>query len=163
MRNALLWITTLLVFVVVNVQIVQKELLLKQGITMLLRLAPVDPRSLIQGDYMALRYALPEFLREDSLPRDGHVVVHLDEQQVATLLRVHTPDAPPGPGEHLLRYRWREGSIQLGSKAFFFQERHAGYYANARYGELRVNHSGESVLVGLRDANLHPLGPPPQQ
>ncbi|GAK61372.1 hypothetical protein U27_01272 [Candidatus Vecturithrix granuli] len=163
MRNALLWITALLVLAVVNVQIVQKERLLQQGITMLLRLAPVDPRSLIQGDYMALRYDLPEFLREHSLPRDGHVVVRLDEQQVATILRLHRPEAPPGPGEHLLRYRRREGSVQLGSKAFFFQEGHADYYANARYGELRVNNSGESVLVGLRDNDLHPLGPSQQK
>lgn len=157
MRNAILWITTLLIFALVNAQIVQKELLLKQGIPMLLRLAPVDPRSLIQGDYMALRYDLPEFLREDSLPRDGHLIVHLDEQQVATILRVHTPDAPPGQGEHLLRYRRREGSVYLGSNAFFFQEGRADYYANACYSELRVNNSGESVLVGLRDNDLHPL------
>lgn len=163
MRNALLWITTLLVLAVVNLQIVQKEFLLKQGITMLLRLAPVDPRSLIQGDYMALRYDLSEFLWEDSLPRDGQVVVHLDEQQVATILRVYTPDEPLVEGEHLLRYRWREGSIQLGSKAFFFQEGHADSYAHARYGELRVNDSGESVLVGLRDNDLHLLGPPPRK
>lgn len=163
MRNALLWITALLVFVVVNVQIVQKERLLQQGITMLLRLAPVDPRSLIQGDYMALNYALPDFLREDSLPRNGHVVVSLDEQQAATILRVHTPEEPLIEGEYLLRYRRREGSVQLGSKAFFFQEGHADYYANARYGELRVNNSGESVLVGLRDNDFHPLGPSQQK
>ena len=163
MRNALLWLTTLLVLVVVNVQIVQKERLLQQGVTMLLRLAPVDPRSLIQGDYMALRYALPEFLRKNLLPRDGYVVVRLDEQQVATIVRVYTPDAPPGPGEYLLRYRQRNGRVQLGSHAFFFQEGHADYYTNARYGELRVHRSGKSVLVGLRDNDLHPLGPSQQK
>ncbi len=88
MRNAILWITTLIVFMVVNVQIVQKEFLLKQGITMLLRPAPVDPRSLIQGDYTALRYDLPDFLQEASLPRNGQVVVRLDEHQVTTILCV---------------------------------------------------------------------------
>ncbi len=77
-RNAILWIAA-------NpdcfhgcecVQIVQKEFLLKQGITMLCcAWAPVDPRSLIQGDYMALRYDLPDFLQEASLPRNGQVVV----------------------------------------------------------------------------------------
>ncbi|MFX7329222.1 GDYXXLXY domain-containing protein, partial [Acinetobacter baumannii] len=34
----------------------QKEMLLKEGQLVLLPLAPVDPRSLMQGDYMALRY-----------------------------------------------------------------------------------------------------------
>ena len=75
MRKALLLITTVIVLAGVNVQIAQKERLLQQGVTMLLRLAPVDPRSLIQGDYMDLRYDLPEFLRQPSLPRNGHVVV----------------------------------------------------------------------------------------
>lgn len=159
MRNAILWITTLIVFMVVNVQIVQKEFLLKQGITMLLRLAPVDPRSLIQGDYMALRYDLPDFVQEASLPRNGQVVVRLDEHQVTTILRVHTPGRPLIEGEYLLRYRRRAGSVQLGSKAFFFQEGHADYYANACYGELRVSGSGESILVGLRNNDLQPLGP----
>ena len=34
------------------------ERILSGGQTVLLELAPVDPRSLMQGDYMALNYAL---------------------------------------------------------------------------------------------------------
>jgi hypothetical protein len=33
----------------------------------------------------------------------------------------------------------------------------------ARFGELRVAPDGTSVLVGLRDADLHPLGRDGQQ
>ena len=160
MRDTILWMMTLLVLTTVNVQIVRKEHLQQHGETMLLRLAPRDPRSLIQGDYMQLRYDLPDWLRSDALPRDGKVVVHLDEHQVANILRRHTLDEPLAEGESLLRYRRREGRVQLGAQAFFFQEGHAQYYANARYGELRVDSDGDSVLVGLRDSEFNPLGPP---
>ena len=44
------------------------------------------------------------------------------------------------------------GRIRIGTDAFFFQEGHAARYQGAKFGELRVGASGESVLIGLRDA-----------
>ena len=38
-----------------------------------------------------------------------------------------------------------------------FQEGDADLYAKARYGELKVDKSGASVLVGLRDDDFKPL------
>jgi len=32
-------------------------------------------------------------------------------------------------------------------------------YARARYGEVRVDASGEAVLVGLRDSEFNRMGP----
>ena len=56
------------------------------------------------------------------------------------------------------RYRIREGQVWLGTNAFFFQEGDEPRFANARYGEFRVDaKSGEAVLVGLRDAALKAL------
>ena len=48
----------LLVLGIANFAIWQKEDVLANGRTILLELAPVDPRSLMQGDYMALRFRL---------------------------------------------------------------------------------------------------------
>ena len=48
----------LLVLGVVNAAIVGKETIKREGDTVYLPLAPVDPRSLMQGDYMALRFTL---------------------------------------------------------------------------------------------------------
>ncbi len=44
--------------IMVNISIYQKQHLLAKGDIIILELAPVDPRSLMQGDYMALSYAL---------------------------------------------------------------------------------------------------------
>lgn len=160
-RNTLLWLGLLLVLGVVNYQIFQKERVLHTSQTIFLRLGPRDPRSLIQGDYMALRYRVPDDVRRISvLPNSGHVVFVVDEQQIAEIIRLHTPETPLEKGEYLLQYQKRNGGIWIGTDAFFFQEGHASYYTTARYGELKVSGSGESVLIGLRDEDLQPLGPP---
>lgn len=137
----------------------QNEWVLATGTPVLLELAPVDPRSLMQGDYMNLTYSIAQWQEEmDALARDGHLVIALDENGVAKFVRIHTPETPLAPGELLLRYRVRNGRVRLGAEAFFFQEGHASRYVGARYGELRVAANWNSVLVGLRDRNRRPLG-----
>jgi uncharacterized membrane-anchored protein len=158
-RNALIFGGLVLALAVPNVAIVQKERLLATGTPMLIELAPVDPRSLIQGDYMRLDYAIArELAGRAQWPRDGQLVVRLDDNGVAQVARRHD-GAPLGPREHLLRYRKRGSRVGIGSNAFFFQEGHANRYVGARYGELRVDRDGASVLVGLRDSTRRALAP----
>ena len=65
MKKCLLWGTTLLVLAAVNYLIVEKERILSSGKTVLLHLAPTQHRSLMQGQYMQLRYALADEVPED--------------------------------------------------------------------------------------------------
>lgn len=152
-----------LVLAGVNLQIRAKEAIRRDGTVILLALRPVDPRSLMQGDYMALRFAVAEELgrraREDvgaaASPGEGGFAfasLRVDAAGVATL----APEGTTGPLR--LRYRLRGGRPWLGTNAFFFQEGDAARFAPARYGEFRLDpRTGEAVLVGLRDASLHPL------
>lgn len=155
MKKIVFWSPTLLVIVVVNFLILSKENTLANGRTMLLRLAPVDPRSLIQGDYMALRYAIAEEASKTQLKNSGYIVVSLDKNNVAKFVRVHNGESLQ-TGDYLLFYRNR-GRLRLGAESFMFQEGYADLYANARYGELKVDESGASVLIGLRDDDFNPL------
>ena len=159
MRSSLLWLVTVVVLVAVNVSIARKEWVIEHGTTMLLELRQHSPRSLIQGDYMALRYKLPPSLdwRDKAVPRDGRVVVRLGPNGVAAVQRFHSTDRPLAQHERLLRYRKRGRRIRLGADAFFCQEGRAKRYEAARYGELRVDRSGNCVLVGLRDQNREPI------
>jgi uncharacterized membrane-anchored protein len=152
-----------LVVVALVVLVIRKEQVLAHGTPVLLELAPVDPRSLMQGDYMVLDYAVSrQVVREEEMwnapARDGRLVLRLDEQGVGRFVREEQPGTPLAPGELLLRYKVRKGSVRLGAESFFFQEGHADRYAGAKYGELRVTGDGSSVLVGLRDAERRPLG-----
>ncbi len=143
----------------VNVSIVGKERIRRDGEAVYLELAPVDPRSLMQGDYMALRFAMTRDLERaagDAPPREGETrraPVTLDARRVAHLA---TPNS--GAAALTLRYRIRGGQVWLGTNAYFFEEGTAARFEGARYGEFRVDRaSGEAVLVGLRDAALAPL------
>jgi uncharacterized membrane-anchored protein len=136
--------------------------MLRDGKTLLIELAPVDPRSLIQGDYMRLEYRIArELYGYSEWPRDGQIVVTAGEDNVAVYVRRHDAGTPLAAGEHLLHYRRRGGRIKIGTDAFFFQEGHAARYSVAKYGELRVDASGESLLIGLRDEQRRPLGGDP--
>lgn len=159
-RTGGLWLGLAVVLLVPSWMILQKERLLDEGRTILLRLAPVDPRSLIQGDYMALRYAFPDStIVPDSLPRRGRFVIDVGPDSVAHIDRLYQGGMPLGPEEHLLGFHRQGRQVYLGAEAFFFQEGHAEYYQDAEYGELKVSDDGESILVGLRDAERRRLGP----
>ena len=128
---------------------------------MLLQLAPRDPRSMLQGDFMALRYVLANDVRRQQSGEesaDGRIVVTLDANDIATFVRFDD-GSDVLDGELLLRYRKRGEGVKIASDAFFFQEGQGPLYDRARYGELRVDATGDAVLVKLRDGDLQELGP----
>ncbi len=159
MRKYIAVLAGLIVLAVVNFSIVQREQLLSDGRIVLLELAPVDPRSLMQGDYMALRFKVANqaFPPADRVRRqDGHIVVKLDQQGVGHFKRF-ADGSPVATDEALLRYRIRNDQPKFATNAFFFQEGHAKAYEAARYGEFRVAKNGDMILTAMRAADLKPL------
>lgn len=148
--RALMLVASVVVLVAVNGSIFAKERIRKNGERIYLELAPVDSRSLMQGDYMALRF---DIARQLSPAESGSAAIKLDERGIARL------DPAPQKGGLRIRYRVRNGAIWLGTNAYFFEEGTAERYTGARFGEFRLDReSGEAVLVGLRDENLQPMG-----
>lgn len=128
--------------------VIQKETLMSNGTEILLRLAPVDPRSLMQGDYMALDFEVTRKISYDS--KSGYVVVKVGDDKVAEFVRVQN-DKDVNDGEHLIRYKKHEGRLTIGADNYFFQEGSAKKFENAKYGLLKVDSDGNSILVGLCD------------
>ncbi len=62
--------------------------MLTDGQLILLELAPVDPRSLMQGDYMRLNYDISNNINTDSISKRGFCVVKLKENGVAEKVRI---------------------------------------------------------------------------
>ncbi|MGQ4878533.1 GDYXXLXY domain-containing protein [Billgrantia sp. LNSP4103-1] len=161
-------VATVLILALVNWSIWAKERHLAEGEVVYLELAPVDPLSLMQGDYMALNFVIGNRIQDALFERrfengephatDGHVVVRLDSQRVAHFQRLGASNASLAADEMRLRYRMRNGRVRFATDAFFFQEGHAERYELARYGEFRVNERGEPLLVSLHDAELELLG-----
>lgn len=161
MRKAITLCAGLIVLALANYAIYSRERLLTEGRVVLLQLAPLDPRSLMQGDYMALRFqaASDAFgtgnARKQQL--DGYIILTLDQHGIGTFTRLDD-GTELGQNEVRMRYRIRDGQPKFATNAFFFQEGDAKRYTAARYGEFRLAADGEAILAGLRDKETLPLG-----
>ena len=157
-----------LVLVVMTMNIAKYENHLATGDTVLLALAPVDPRGFMQGDYMTLSYALERdvfaALNRDpgSYPinEQGYVIVALDNHNVGQFVRLAANNQTANQPENLatdemaIHYRIRNGTMQLATNAFFFQEGHGEAFEAAQYGLFRVNDKGEPLLTEMVDSNF---------
>jgi len=163
-RTAVVLGGLVLALAVVNGAIWQREAVLAHGRVAILELAPVDPRSLMQGDYMALRFAAGNAVmqrfagnQEAAPPLDGYVVLVPDQDGVAQVARVQAAAQPQASQEIALRYRMRGGQVRIVTNAYFFPEGQADRYAAARYGEVRVGEDGTGLLVRMLGADKQPL------
>lgn len=181
-RNILLWGGLLLALVVANLGIRGHERTLSEGRVVLLELAPVDPRSLMQGDYMVLRFAVDEAIRDAQHPErrsngntaaalrgmdepcgsngcgDGYVVVAPDRDGVGRFVRIQDAPQPLAEGQIAVRFRERKWfQIVIAGNSWFFPEGQAERYQPARYAELRVAADGTALIAGLRDEKRKPL------
>ncbi|MCG3189673.1 MAG: hypothetical protein LKCHEGNO_02158 [Burkholderiaceae bacterium] len=147
-----------LVLASANVGIWQKERLIRDGQAVFVELAPVDPRSLMQGDYMRLNFRLPPGLERISLAgaKRPHVIARRDARGVATLLRLDDGGALAA-GEMRIELSPKGGGWILVSDAWFFAEGEAQRWARAKYAEFRVEPGGRALLVGLRGPGLEAL------
>jgi uncharacterized membrane-anchored protein len=164
-RNGLL-AGLLAVLVVVNIGIYRRQQILWRGRTAVLALAPVDPRSLIQGDYMALDFAVARSVQAaidasgqqaaDIRRRGGgYLVLQRDPKGISQLQAVSLK-AVDGPGL-ALEFRLRPSGVRIVTNAYFFPEGQARRFGHARYGEFRVGPDGTGLLTRLLDENMRPL------
>ena len=185
-RSILLWGGLLAALIVANRGIGQHERTLADGRVLLLALEPIDPRAMLQGDYMALRFAAASDIRdvlrppcehasntagalkcigtgldvdssEPGVRKDGYAVFSRDADNVGRFLRVQPAARPVANGEIAVRYRDRGWELRIASNAWFFPEGQAERYQPARYGELRVADDGTALIAGLRDDKRNPL------
>ena len=148
-----------------------------EGKTILLALAPVDPRAPLMGDYMALRYVVNNDIRkalnaqraaqraaqenagngkadasrEQKHNAEGFAVLRMTNDpvpQAATFVRLYD-GSPLQADEFLLAYRLRGYEVTSAAPAFYFQEGTAQQYAGAKFGVFKLAADGKTLLVGL--------------
>jgi uncharacterized membrane-anchored protein len=158
MAKRIVLIAGALILVWINLTIWSHERVVRHGETVFLELAPVDPRSPMQGDYMALAFQAVREAERAGLGDGDRAILQLDEQRIGRFHGSHT-GGELAEEEMSLRLRLRGGRLGPGTNAFFFQEGHADLYEAARYGEFRVDASGKAYLVALRGESLRQLGP----
>lgn len=135
--------------------VLAKERTLSNGRLVLLELAPVDPRSLMQGDYMRLNYQINSLPDKKGVSKRGYCIVKQDANGVAHRLRLQDEIAPLAKGELAIKY-FTSGNryfttLHIGAESFFFEEGQASRFQFAKYGAIKVDDAGNSLLVGLYD------------
>lgn len=140
MKSNALVALSVCVLAALNYGIYGKEQIKNNGETILLELAPVDPRSLIQGDYMRLRYAIENIASPIDPPRAekrGHVVIKPNSKNIAQFVRFYSGELL-SEDEKLLYFHGKY-RVDIVPDSFLFQEGHAKYYEDAKYGVFKFD------------------------
>ena len=148
----------LAVLAVLNYQIYRKESLIKSSEEIFLELAPVDPRSLMQGDYMALEYKIANEMRrklrdQGGVSQNSIAVVSLNNKRIASYKRLWAGQSLEA-AERIMTY-------PFGVDSFFFEEGQGKRYENARYGIFLLDKKGRTILRALADENQVRIEPEP--
>ncbi len=133
----------------------------RNGKDFYLAMRPVDPRSMMQGDFMALAYEAdaPGGLAtaESSPELKRWAIFNLDDRGVGTLAG-YASDAPSlEPGQAMLRVDDRSSRTLIEPRSYFFQEGQGETFADARYVVFRFRDSASPLLYGLANADLEIL------
>lgn len=158
-------VTLVLTLGIAQFTIHQNEDVLENGESIVLKLAPKDPRSLMQGDYMELHYellnqVLDALSNEEMTNSKAYALLTLDENHIATLCRIEfeKPQYFDGcaQGIYLSVTLNSYGDLSLPTHQFFFPEGKGEHYNQAEYGEYRFK-EGKALLLRLLNTELEAL------
>lgn len=153
---------------VINYSIAQKENIIANGKPALIEIAPVDPRSIMQGDYMALNFKMLDNISNWDFHKklqgqerlfalatqSSNGVIHVTQVDThAALLAIKKTD------EFLIQLTKKNSRWLFVTDAWYFREGDGEKWAKAKYGDFRVLPNGTALLVGMRDAALQPIVP----
>ena len=149
------WLITILVLQVALLGIVvgTKETLLRTGKTVKLELVPIDPRSLMQGDYVRLNYKI-------STPSQGArlegrykvtLVLSKDESGIHQFESFYEPEMVLNEDDALITgWVHAGGRLVFGIESYFVPENTGrAVESTARYGIVKLSKTGDALLVGI--------------
>jgi len=166
--------------------VILRENLRANGTDVVLPLAPVDPRALLMGDYMTLEFAVNNDIMAElrrkytdvqrdgrAFPESGVAVIaeipsmnksgkeaHNSQNPLPIFGFVRLDDGTPlTSGELPLAFKVRARRIVTASTAFYFQEGDAAAYERARFGRLKLDGKGKTLLITLCDSDGRDIVP----
>jgi len=145
--SSLFLIGSFLTLLILNVLIIDKEYDIAHSVEIKIPLKPVDPRSLLQGDYMRLAYKFPKKLAEKRA--QGQLKITLDVDGFVTHYALYHNEKLE-KSQYLLNFvRKKNRAIHIGSESFLFQEGKGKYYAKATHAIFYLTPSGKTILKDL--------------
>lgn len=165
----LIRIAALVFFVLIlgalNYAVYDKNNIKQQGEIIYLQLRPVDPRALMQGDYMALAYGLelkPKIDLQKKQVHKKYMIIAPDINNVAQYVNLieSKNEFKPIGNQKIIKITYQYHQPVIKPNAFFFQEGHGQIYEKAKYGIFKFKGTDIYILDGLADENKKRLGNP---
>ncbi len=128
----------------------KQETLLANGRTVYLKLAPVDPRSIMQGDYMILNY---EITRNLDCKAQGEVL-SVNEDNTAVWLAPFLGQAIEA-NQIVIKPVEKMRRCAPAPESFMFRE--GKDYSKAKYAKLKYADNGKLLLLNLTDESFNIL------
>ncbi len=162
MRNWLMLGFGVLIVGLLNFGVVQKEQVIADGTSVYLELRPVDPRSLLQGDFMRLGFEVENDLSssiEGKKIRSGFAIVKQDANGVAQFVRLDD-GSKLADDEFAVHFTKTSSRPTLVPNSFLFQEGEGSDFESAKYAVLIYGADRRDyVLRGLADEGKELINP----
>lgn len=142
---------------IVGVQVGKSETLLANGKAIRLELQPVDPRSLLQGDYVILRYSISalELKPEPNINEKVSVGLVQNEEGVyeynGSFVKGRAEEASPAKADVWITGRYKgDGRIEYGIENYFVSEGTGlELEQKAKYANVKVSKSGDALILSI--------------
>ena len=155
MKKFLVIINFLALVLIFGYSVIKEEKMLKKEDTFYIKTFPVDPRSLMQGDYMILNYDISEKLKkEKNILNNGYIRIRVNELKVAEFVRGDKEFVLSTKKEMSIKYRLKTPVIDIGINSYLFQEGKAKVFEKAEYAEVIYTENGKLRLKNLIDENF---------
>ena len=167
MKKILIVVNIVLLFVITGFSAQKEESYKKLDSYFYLELRPVDPRSLLQGDYMTLNYDIldqtTEFIYQNKSydyyeeerkeeAKKAYIAIRLDGNKVAKFVKL-TKEKTDEKDLLFVAYKSDGYNVDINANSYLFQEGTGDKYENARYAKV-VLVDNKLRLIDLRDKDF---------
>lgn len=154
MKKLLVMLNLILLIVAFGYSVIREENNLKKN-TFYIKTSPVDPRSLIQGDYMVLNYNITDSARIEAVNiRKGYIRIKINDLKIAEFIRVDKEYVPPSNNEISIQFQKNSSNIDIGVNSYLFQEGTGNKFQKAQYAEVIELKNGKLRLKSLLDKDF---------
>lgn len=145
-------ISIMLFFILIG----RNEQMIQHGKSIFISLQPADPRSILQGDYMTLRYNMNI---QGEIPEGKRLkaYVKLNALNVVSETRFNLAKGDKAWTPIFLKKIPHQNSFYPAAQSYLFAEGLADCYSQAVFAEFKLSVKGEPLLYELKDAQRRSL------
>lgn len=153
-----IWLVVVVMVAFVTYNGMKNETTIQNGKEIRLALVPIDPRSMLQGDYVTLRYDISTLPEATELPANKKIKVVLSPTRQGTYHyggyykiegNWNKPYEPSDDDILINGVTYGEDDVQYGIESFFIEERTGQVFEDKTIAIIKVSEKGNALLIEL--------------